>query len=87
MPITRRQFDLGISEAVEGCMERIHAFLSEEQSKAFSKEEIFAALAGQVALKTFDQALDKLAQIRAVDVRHVRGKPYYAYLQDLERVW
>ena len=87
MPITRRQFDLGIDKAVEQCMVRIHEFLSKSKNQAFSKGEIFSAISGEVPLKKFDRALEKLAEIRAVDVRYVKNESYYAYLENLDRVW
>ena len=87
MPITRRQFDLGISDAVEECMRRVHKFLAGHRTKAYSRDEIFAAIAGEAPLKVFNDALTKLAEVRAIDVRYVKGQPYYAYLEDLDRVW
>ena len=68
-------------------MARIHRFLSERKSEAFSKNEIFSGIAGQASLKAFERALEMLAEIRAIDIRYVKGKPYYAYLEDLDRVW
>jgi hypothetical protein len=87
MPITRRQFDLGIDEDTEACMRQIHKFLASQKSKAFSREETFAALSGTVSLKRFNVALEKLIELRAVDRRDVKGEPYYAYLEDLDRIW
>ena len=87
MPITRRQFDLGISDAVEDCMGRVHEFLAARRNQAFSRDEIFEAVSGEASLRVFNDALDRLAEIRAIDVRYLKGRPYYAYLEDLDHVW
>jgi len=87
MPITRRQFDLGIDEATESCMRQIHSFLGSRKTQAFSREELFAALSGAFSIRRFNRALEKLIELRAVDSRDVKGQPYYAYLETLDRVW
>ncbi len=43
MPITRRQFELGINSDVEAWMRRIYAFLAERPKEAFSVVEIAKA--------------------------------------------
>jgi len=40
MPITRRQFDLGIDNRIEGWMRKIHAFLAEHKDEAFNAAEL-----------------------------------------------
>lgn len=44
MPLTRKQFELGINSDVEAAMRRIHSYLSEHKDQAFTKEEIALAL-------------------------------------------
>jgi hypothetical protein len=44
MPITRRQFELGIDDAMARCMETIHHYLAERRDEAFTADEIFEGL-------------------------------------------
>ena len=109
MPITRRQFDLGIDEAVERWMINIHGFLSRNKEQAFSAEDLWKnvthvlptltahqqsipnpareSLLVQFQRRDFELGLQKLAEIRAIDVRYVKEQPYYAFLNDLADVW
>jgi hypothetical protein len=67
-------------------MRRVHRFLSRRKTQAFTKGELAEAIPG-VMPKVFNEALASLAELRAIDVRYVKGQPYYAYLEDLDRVW
>jgi hypothetical protein len=88
MPITRRQFDLGIDESVEEVTREIHRFLSSRRTQAFSRDELLAAILNQEpSARHVDSAIEKLVEIRAMDLREVRGERYYAYLEDLSKVW
>ena len=40
MPITGKQFELGIDSAVEGWMRKIHSFLDDHRDEAFTKYEL-----------------------------------------------
>lgn len=40
MPITRRQFELGIDSKIEEWMKKIHSFLSERKDEAFTEKEL-----------------------------------------------
>ncbi len=44
MPITRRQFELGIDDCIAHYMELAHTLLAEHREQAFTFEEIFASL-------------------------------------------
>ena len=81
MPITRRQFDLGINEALEQTMRRIHAHLATRRQEAFTSGEVADALQlnGANAL----DALEKLQLVGAVEARRVNSSVYYAYRRDL----
>lgn len=48
MPITRRQFELGIDDTLVSWMTRIHAFLSENRQQAYAEGEIINALADDI---------------------------------------
>lgn len=44
MPITRRQFELGIDDLIATWMTKVHAFLSRNRDQAFTEKEIAEAL-------------------------------------------
>jgi hypothetical protein len=82
VPITRKQFELGIdNEEIIEVMKKIYAFLTEHKDQAFIKEEI-RELSGFFALKThasFDEALEKLVEQRAAEAKRIKAKTYYSY--------
>ena len=90
MPITRRQFDLGISEALEGWMRGIYACLSGSPEKAFNVVEIATALGvplsppedraffGNRDEQRFFVALEKLTEMNVIQAREFDGQAYYA---------
>ena len=83
MPITRRQFDLGIDEKLEDWMRRIHSFLSARRAEAFSESELIAALGAQEKGLLFGDAVAKLAEIGAVETRKVGDAYYFVFKRDL----
>ncbi len=54
MPITRRQFDLGIDPTLEQWMTRIHKFLEDHRNEAFSEPDLKVRLSTDV--EAFDEA-------------------------------
>lgn len=96
MPITRKQFDLGIDHLIERWMLKIHELLSQHRDKAYSEEELKAALSylpiaeGTIAELAHvkrrhpaEAALEKLVELGAIEARIVESKTYYAYLGEL----
>ena len=88
MPITGRQFELGINSEIEGCMKRIHSFLVQHPELAYTVEELATELNGfalfppplpgmGVPMRSFVIALDRLAELRAVEARIVREQRYF----------
>ena len=69
MPITKRQFDLGIDEDIQSWMQKIYALLSTDRGLAYSFQEIQETLlhdAFQVqTLERLNRALDVLVEIGA----------------------
>ncbi len=87
MPITRKQFVIGIDPKIEEWMKKIHSFLSQHKDAAFTREELWGALQVQVKpeeWEAWDTALDKLTELKAVGKGIIRGTDYYAYGRDLE---
>lgn len=86
MPITRKQFELGIDSTVEDWMEKIYTFLDQNKTQAFNSSEIGAALdapsnygeMGYAQERAFNSALEKLVEMNAVNEREVEGTIYFA---------
>jgi len=87
MPITRRQFDMGIDNEIEKCMGKISSFLAEHKDEAFSIEELSEVCYGEVRSfiegKTVAEALDKLVE-QEVESRKIRNVYYYSWIEVLE---
>lgn len=88
MPITRKQFDLGITEDIEEWMRGIHEYLAENQTTAFSTDELGEYFEADDDLtgarwRNFRIALMKLAELGAVEKRSIGGTDYYTYFAKL----
>ena len=88
MPLTRRQFELGIDEESENWMRQVYELLENQRHLAYSSEELREAVLGQAKdsskVEKFGRALDVLAEISAVDKRWLDETEYYAYLQEFD---
>ena len=99
MPLSRRQFDLGVNDEGERLMREAYEMLADRRDLAYSREEIREALLGRdlrsVAVDTISKhslnddehlrrALAVLVGIGALEQREVRGTPYYAFLQEFD---
>jgi len=87
MPITRRQFELGIDFGILQWMEKIHAFLSAHKAEAFTRSELAVTLGISAQrmfelkrqAEDFDLALEKLTEVGAVEARRIKDILYYSY--------
>ncbi len=79
MPITRKQFEIGIDPKIEEWMEKIRAFLSEHKDEAFNANELLEALHGRNEPKDFLAAVEKLVELGAAEKKIIRGTDYYSY--------
>lgn len=82
MPITGKQFELGIDSAIEKWMKKIHSFLIGHRDQAFTKKEIWEQCRSSKypfldKEDDFEVALEELLETGAVDTRLVRGEGYY----------
>lgn len=87
MPITGKQFELGIDSEIEGWMKKIHGFLSSHPELAYTLEELAREVDGlsfypiplssPTPTRSFSISLDKLIEIAAVEVRIVKEQRYY----------
>ena len=83
MPITRKQFELGIDSEIEEWMKKIHSFLSEHKDQAFSEGELRESLGLKLPtpvkeIKAFEAALDKIVGLGVAEERLILDKSYYS---------
>lgn len=88
MPLTRRQFELGIDEESEQWMRQAYLFLSDHQDLAYSDAELYQEVVGEspelTKRKKFDHTLFILGEIGGLDVRVLDGSNYFAFLEELD---
>ncbi len=88
MPLTKRQFELGLDEEAEDWMRQAYQLLAGHRDLAYSAEELRHATLGESSdatlWKKFDHALYILAEIGAVEVRIVDGLQYLAFLEEVD---
>ena len=88
MPITKRQFELGIDDQIDALMRRVYEWLVGHSESAFSTTELEHAVFGQsVSSKQYDAlraALDTLSRIKAIEKRTVGREDYYAFSSKFE---
>lgn len=94
MPITREQFELGIDSRIESQMREIHSFLAKHRDEAFTLTELGRACGVRVKEgfegpiwaeePAFVEAVKKLVELGAVELRPVKKDWYYAWRAPLE---
>lgn len=88
MPLTRRQFELGIDEEAEGWMRQLYQFLSDHRDLAYSSDELRRIVQGNSTeldeKEKFEHVLYLLTEIGGLDVRVVRDLQYFTFLEELD---
>ncbi len=88
MPLSKRQFELGIDSESEDWMRQAYQFLAGQPDLAYSLQELEEAILGIKALSgnsgKLEHSLDVLAEIGAFDKARVRGTDYYAFREDFD---
>ena len=88
MPITKRQFELGVDEAGDTFMRQIYELLADNTGSAYSREELGRTMLGDSyrnqQYEQFITALDALVRIHAVERRDVTNTAYYAFSQKFD---
>ena len=89
MPLTKRQFDLGIDEEGEELMRQVYRLLAEHRDLAYSFEELKDTILGGVITaynqaSKYSRALDVLAEIGALDIGEVEQTDYDTFLQEFD---
>jgi hypothetical protein len=81
MPLTRRQFDLGINDGIEAAMRMVHAHLAANPDLAFTIGEL--ADATGLESKKVVGALDRLEELGTVEGRAINDSIYFAVIAEL----
>lgn len=93
MPLTKRQFELGVDEEGENIMRQVYELLASHSELAYSLKEIQDAMLGQDPFNIWEtflvsekvqRAVKVLVGIGAVDQRTVGDKDYFAFLQEFD---
>ena len=88
MPLTKRQFEMGVDEEGERWMRQVYDLLAEHRELAYSAEELRRTVMGDLHVVTqtgkFKRALEVLVGIGAVDQREVDGTEYYAFWREFD---
>ena len=86
MPMTRRQYELGISNEMQDWMEKTYTFLKQYQDSAYTRDELGELLEAGNAFTDFeddtdtlfDEALKKLVFLHCVEARQLYDTLYFA---------
>jgi hypothetical protein len=92
MPLTKRQFELGVDEEGETIMRQVYELLAAHSELAYSLQEIQGAILPKDSFPNFgpqqagkvQRAVRVLVGIGAVDVREVGDRDYFAFLQKFD---
>ncbi len=88
MPLTKRQFELGVDEEGEALMREIYGLLASNSDLAYSFKELQSAVLGKPTpvsrIGRFKRAADALVAIGAAESRKVAKTDYYAFLQEFD---
>jgi hypothetical protein len=82
MPITSRQFDLGIDAEIAALIDRAQQFLKQYAKLAYSEEELSEVLAcgkDATSREALAKALEVLADFEVLEKRWVGNIAYYKY--------
>ena len=79
MPISRQQFEMGVTQTVIDFMTLVHAVLRSNPTSAYTAEELTKELgmAGRALEPAFGAALAKVVEVGAAESRWIAGNTYY----------
>ena len=87
MPISKRQFELGIDEDIQVWMRKVYEMLSHDRESAYSYEELVDSFLGDTFSSRqrdyFRRALEVLVEVGAVVMRWVTDTDYYAFRREV----
>ena len=87
MPLTKRQFNLGIEHQTEDWMRRVYELLASDRGHAYSSRELLDKLRGRAHTSSakLPRALEVLVGIGAVETREVDGTYYYTFHREVDQ--
>ena len=86
MPLTRRQFELGIDADIENSMRQIFEFLIGNRDLAYTEEELSETL--KLRGHIFQRALEVLVELGAIESRAVVSHWYFGFAHEIdEETW
>ncbi len=89
MPITKREFKLGIDSEIRQFMERIYDFLESHPELAFAETELHKEFGIKGAFipgsTKFEKAIEVLVELEAAQQREISGKIYYAFFKKYDK--
>ena len=88
MPLSVRQFELGIDQEIDDWMRQIYELLARNRQLAYSSQELAEAVLGisvsEARSEKFQHSLDALVEIWALEKRWVDDTDYYAFSQEFD---
>lgn len=84
MPITKREFQLGISQEVGELMSKIYDFLESRRDLAFTPAEILKETAPSCPTQQLENTLKLLVKIGAVEQRKIAEQAYYVFRKEFD---
>ena len=87
MPLTKRQFELGIYDETLGLMWLAYELLSQNKHLAYSEGELLEMYKGngESRIDQFRRALEALTNAGAVQSREIDGTLYYAFYREVDQ--
>ena len=87
MPLTKRQFELGVYDETEGLMRLLYDLLSQNRHLAYSEGELLEMHNGKSEGRTgqIRRALAALTNAGAVQSREIDGKLYFAFQREVDQ--
>ncbi len=84
MPLTRRQFDLGINDEIEALMRAIYQRLESQKDAAFGELELADDFGRTPDDEYLSIAIKVLQRVYAIEKRVIENQAYYAVLREVE---
>lgn len=87
MPITKRQFELGINNEIDALMKRVYDFLNTHRDLAYNRDELEKEVGGGDSNR-LPRALEVLVTVGAAEAGWVRNDSYYAFANEIDtKTW
>ena len=86
LPLTKRQFELGVYDETESLMYLVYELLSRNKHLAYSEGELLEMYKGnrESRVDQLRRALEELTGMGAVESRKIDGTLYYAFRREVD---